>query len=174
MLAHQFSVSKPPSKPKPSVGKKQLMRNTVEAAMSFTFSHLGEWCLVGTYPVRGGQRKKLVYNHAKYYRDKLETHFAEMLNYHADAYPVMWNIHWNKNKAQYEVRVIADYRPDFAYNEAGEAPVVKQFEADMQEAKRLLDETEADLLAIRDRLVEQKQTNAVKQAMDSLFFGGQS
>ena len=172
MLAHQFSVSKFPSKrkPKKSVGKKQLMADTIEAATKYVFSHLDEPCLVGTFSVREHGSRKVAYARAYYYQEKLESYMAMILNYHADAYPITWDFSWNKPKSQYEVRVMAQYRPEVAYNESDES----SFVSDMQEAKRLLDETETELLAMRDRLVEQKQVNAIKQAMDNAFFGGQS
>jgi hypothetical protein len=147
MLAHSFSVSKFPSKPKPSVGKQQLMAETIEAASQFIFSHLDEPCLVGTFSAREYGSRKIAYNRAYYYQEKLETYIAMILNYHADAYPITWNFHWNKSKNQYEVRVMAQYRPEVAYNESDPAPYVQS--------------------------VEEKQVNALKSAMDSIFFGGQ-
>jgi hypothetical protein len=147
MLAHSFSVSKFPSKPKPSVGKQQLMADTIEAAAAFIFSNLDEPCLVGTFPVKEYASRKVAYARAYYYQDKLETHLAMVLNYHADAYPLTWACTWNKSKRQYEVRVMAQYRPEVAYNESDPAPYVQS--------------------------VEEKQVNALKSAMDSIFFGGQ-
>jgi len=148
MLAHSFSVSKFPDRPKPTVGKKQLMTDTIEAATQFIFSHLDEPCLVGTFPVKDHGSRKVAYARAYYYQEKLEAHIAMILNYHADAYPIKWASTWNKTKKQYEVRVMAQYRPEVAYNENNPAPYVQS--------------------------VEEKQANALKQAMDSIFFGGQS
>jgi hypothetical protein len=163
MLAHQFSLSKPPSpKPKPSVGKKQLMRDTIEGAMQFAFSNLGEWCLVGTFTAKEHGSRKLAYARAYYYQERLEAHIAMMLNYHADAYPVQWHSHWNNSKKQYEVRVMADYRPDFAWNDEGGSPYVEAIEEQQFQDN------------VRRQMAEHKQVSAVKQAMDSLFFGGQS
>ena len=163
MLAHSFSVSKPPSKPKRTVGKKQLMRDTIEGAMQFAFSNLGEWCLVGTFTVKEYGSRKVAYARAHYYQEKLESHIAMMLNYHADAYPVVWDFAFNKTKKQYEVRVMADYRPDFAWNDEGGSPYVEAIEEQQFQS------------TVRRQMAEQKQVNAVKQAMDSLFFSdGQS
>lgn len=145
MLAHSFSVSKFPDRPTHTVGKQQLMADTIEAAAVFVFSNLDEPCLVGTFPVKAHASRKVAYARAYYYQEKLETHLAMVLNYHADAYPLTWACTWNKSKKQYEVRVMAQYRPEVAYNESDESPYV------------------------------QKQVQAVKQAMDSLFFSdGQS
>ena len=124
------------------------MRDTIEGAMQFAFSNLGEWCLVGTFTVKEYGSRKIAYARAHYYQEKLESHIAMMLNYHADAYPVVWDFAFNKTKKQYEVRVMAQYRPEVAYNENNPAPYVQS--------------------------VEEKQANALKQAMDSIFFGGQS
>ncbi len=163
MLAHQFSVCKPPSpKPKPTVGKKQLMRDTIEGATQFIFSNLGDWCLVGTFPVKEHGSRKVAYARAHYYQEKLESHIAMMLNYHADAYPVQWWCKWNKSKSQYEVKVMADYLPEFAWNDEGGSPYVEAIEEQQFQAN------------VKRQMAEQKQVNAVKQAMDSLFFGGQS
>ena len=162
MLAHSFSVSKPPSKPKRTVGKKQLMRDTIEGAMQFAFSNLGEWCLVGTFTVKEYGSRKIAYARAHYYQEKLESHIAMMLNYHADAYPVVWDFAFNKTKKQYEVRLMADYRPDFAWNDEGGSPYVEAIEEQQFQAN------------VQRQMAEQKQVNAVKAAMDSLFFGGQS
>jgi hypothetical protein len=95
----------------------------------------------------------------KYYQERLEAHIAMVLNYHADLYPITWDISWNKAKAQYEVRIHAEYRPQVGYNETEESPyvdAVQYAEFDKQ---------------VKRQMAEQKQANAVKQAMDSLFFG---
>lgn len=176
MLAHQFSVSKPPARPaKPTVGKKQLMRDTIAGAMQFVFVNLGEWCLVGTFSAKQYASRKVAYARAHYYHERLSTAIAEKLAFHADAYPVMWDISWNKSKKQYEVRVIADYRPDLAYNEAGESPWVEQvqYEAFAERVGRQIAEHN-DAAQYEMTGVERKQVNALKAAMDSMFFGGQS
>lgn len=153
MLAHSFSVSEPPRKPVPTVGKKELMRNTREAALQFILSHDNEWCLVGTYPVRNGQSRNAVRGKAKYYQDRLEEYCAKALAYTADQYPMLWDFSWNKSKRQYEVRAICAYRPTWEYNnDIAESNAAAQYEMTG---------------------VEQRQVSALKQAMDSIFFGGQ-
>lgn len=176
MLAHQFSVSKPPVRPsaKPAVGKKQLMRDTIDGAMQFAFSNLGEWCLVGTFPAKQYASRKVAYARAHYYHERLSTTIAEKLAFHADAYPVIWDIAWNKSKKQYEVRVLTDYRPSFAYNEADVSPWVEQvqYDAFAERVGRQIAESN-DAAQYEMTGVERKQVNALKQAMDSMFFGGQ-
>ena len=151
MLAHSFSVSKPPRpEPKPSVGKKQLMRQTREAALQFVLSHDNEWCLVGTYPVSRTKTRRQAQSQAKYYQQRLEEYFATALAYYGDQYPTLWDFYWNKSKRQYEVRVLCAYRPTWGYGYD--------------------DIAESNAAAHYEMTGEKRQVNAVKKAMDSLFF----
>ena len=152
MLAHSFSVSDPPRKPSPTVGKKELMRNTRQAALQFILDNINEWCLVGTYPVARSRNKRFAYNQAKYYRDRLEEYCAATLAYEADKFPLLWDLSFNKRKGQYEVRALCAYRPHWEYGN---------------------DIAESNAAAHYEMTGEKRQVNAVKQAMDSLFFGGQ-
>lgn len=150
MLAHSFSVSEPPRKPVRTVGKKELMRNTRKAALQFILSNLDEWCLVGTYPLSKSRNKRFAYNQAKYYRDRLEEYCAATLSYEADQYPILWDLSFNKRKGQYEVRALCAYRStwEYGYDEIAESNAAAHYEM----------------------TGEKRQVNAVKQAMDSLFF----
>lgn len=151
MLAHSFSVSDPPRKPSRTVGKKELMRNTRKAAFQFILENLNNWCLVGTYPVVRSRNKRFAYNQAKYYRDRLEEYCAATLAYDADQYPILWDLSFNKRKGQYEVRALCAYRPTWGYgNDIAESNAAAEYEM-----------TGA----------EQRQVNAIKKAMDSMFFG---
>lgn len=155
MLAHQFSVSPPPPRQQMAIGKKQLMRDTIAGAIQFAFSHLGEWCLVGEFSLKDHGLRKVAYARAYYYHERLSTTIAKELAYNADTYPVLWDITWNKRKKQYEVRMLTDYRPDFAYGDVNE--LAESYRAGHYEMTG----------------AEVKQSHAIKQAMDSIFFGGQ-
>jgi hypothetical protein len=144
MLAHQLSVSKPPSKPKPKVGKQQQLRQAIEQVFAFVVENLGTWCLVGVYTVKEHGTRAQAYAKMHYQADKLSQHIAMMLTYDADAYPISWEFKWNKSKAQYEVRMLMEHKPEAAYG------------------------------YVEPQSVERKQVSALKTAMDSLFFGGQS
>jgi len=150
MLAHSFSVSDPPRKPTPTVGKKEMLRQTRRAALQFILDNLDEWCLVGTYPVVKNRNKRFAYNQAKYYRDRLEEYCAATLAYEADKFPMLWDLSFNKRKGQYEVRALCAYRRgwEYGYDDIANSNAAAHYEM----------------------TGEKRQVNAVKQAMDSLFF----
>jgi hypothetical protein len=136
MLAHSFSVSKPPEKEKPTVSNAQLMRKTVEQATVFAFSNLGEWCLLGSFPVKNHSSKKQAYRKAYYYHEKIEISIAQALAYHMGSYPVEWSLDWNKSKKQYELRIRVSYAPEAEYAN-GVSPTVEK--AQVNSLKNVLD-----------------------------------
>lgn len=146
-LAHpaspRFRLSDPPAKatPKPRaayVKKQKVVQSLATKAIQYLFENLGEWAVIGTYPVakrstKAGIIQATKANYAKvwYAQKVLDDALAVAVAYCSTSYDIDSRIDWSADGKARELRFRVNYVQDPSEYDNGMCEIHAKIESDM-------------------------------------------